>query len=152
MPQSEQLLFPIESNETPQGHAPFMDVSCRRGCSLLKVERAGGVHGARAQQRAGAAPAIRHGFEGYRARRAARGPAIDTAEVVERLIRFGRTTAVTHNRLQRGCCPGGDSLYKSRSSVVRFKKLSKLAISYLIWVEIDSLKSVPGWVLSDLDS
>jgi len=26
VPQSEQLLFPIESKETPQGHAPFMDL------------------------------------------------------------------------------------------------------------------------------
>ena len=108
---------------------------------LLKVERAGGVHGARAQQRAGAAPAIRHGFEGYRARGAARRPAIDTAEVVERLIRVRRTTTVTHGSLQRGCCPGGDSLYKSRSSVEAFKSPSKLAVSYLVWVETDSLKA-----------
>src|SRR5688500_7025806 len=76
------------------------------GCPpcLLQVEGAGGLDGTGAEQRTGAATAVRHRFERHGARGAARGPTIDTSEIVERLVEIVRASAGRH-RLLHGAFP-----------------------------------------------
>src|ERR1051325_7531270 len=70
---------------------------------LLEVERASRLHGAGAQQRARAMPAVRDGLQGDRAGRAACRSAIDASEVVERGL--VRAAATRHGALRRARRP-----------------------------------------------
>jgi hypothetical protein len=79
-----------------QGQVASMRGSPLSSVRLLQIEPAGGDHRPRAEQRARAAPAVRHGFQRDGAGRATGSPAVDTSEVVERPIDVVRAAASRH--------------------------------------------------------
>ena len=66
---------------------------------LLKVEGARGLDHPRAEQGSSTATAVGHGLEGNRAGRTAGRPAIDAAEIIERLSYRVRAATARHHSL-----------------------------------------------------